>query len=171
MFEWLIIGVSAVLTPKPPEGLDIDRSFGVGPIPVERARQVMGDALVKLVITNGVDVPAICRLGRAIPVAVMEALMERDPTCVVPGCDVAVHLQVDHWQVDYGKGGPTRWSNLARLCIFHHRLKTHQGFRLNGGPGNWEWVPPKPAKAARAPGPSKAPEPSDPDPPLFRLME
>ena len=140
---------------------------GVGPIPIERARQIMGDALVKLVITNGVDVSTVCNLGRAIPAAVIDALIERDPTCVVPGCDVAVRLETDHWQVDYGKGGPTRWSNLARLCKFHHNLKTHKGFRLQGGPGNWRWVPPKRTRSLDPPATTN----DDPDPPLFTSTE
>ncbi len=115
---------------------------GVGPIPVERARELMGDALVKVVITDGVDVATVCNLGRSIPAAVLTALIERDPTCVVPGCDAAGHLEVDHWQKDFARGGQTRWANLARLCGWHHSLKTHQGFTLAGGPGKWEWLAP-----------------------------
>jgi hypothetical protein len=140
---------------------------GIGPIPVETARDLMGDALCKLVITNGVDVPTICNLGRHIPRAVMDALIERDPTCVVPGCGVAAHLEVDHWQLDFAQGGPTRWSNLARLCHFHHQLKTTKGFRLEGGPGNWRWVGPPPRRDPHAPShPGWEPDPPDLDPPM-----
>ena len=103
----------------------------------------MGDALVKVVITDGVDVATVCNLGRSIPAAVLTALIERDPTCVVPGCDATGHLEVDHWQTDFARGGQTRWANLARLCGWHHSLKTHQGFTLAGGPGKWEWLPPR----------------------------
>jgi len=114
---------------------------GVGPIPVQRAREVMGDALVRFVITDGIDVPAICNLGRAVPAAVRAALLERDPTCVVPGCDATERLQIDHWQIDYADDGPTEWWNLVRLCAHHHRLKTTKKFRLEGGSGNWRFVP------------------------------
>ena len=40
---------------------------GVGPIPVDRARELMGDALCELVITNGIDVTTITKLGRGHP--------------------------------------------------------------------------------------------------------
>ncbi len=116
---------------------------GVGPIPVDTAREVLGEALAKVVITDGVDVATVCNLGRAIPPAVMTALLERDPTCVVPGCDASGHLEVDHWQNDFARGGQTRWANLAFLCGFHHSLKTNKGFKLVGGPGKWEWLPPR----------------------------
>ncbi len=60
---------------------------GVGPVPIETARNLLGDALVDLVIANGVDVTTICHLGRSIPTALRTALVERDRTCVVPGCE------------------------------------------------------------------------------------
>ena len=113
---------------------------GVGPISVRRAREVMGDALTRLVITDGVDVPAICNVKRTIPAAIGSALLERDPTCVVPGCDQSRHLQIDHWQVDFADDGPTEWWNLVRLCPHHHRLKTDKLFRLEGGAGHWRFV-------------------------------
>ena len=101
----------------------------------------MGDALTSIVITDGTDVTTVCRLTRHIPAAVASALLERDPTCVVPGCDRADHLEVDHWQVDFARGGPTAWWNLAHLCPHHHRLKTTGRFRLTGGPGRWRFTP------------------------------
>ena len=114
---------------------------GVGPISVETAMEIMGDAITTLFITDGVDVASICQIGRHIPAPIAAALLERDPTCVVPGCDRSDHLQVDHWQVDFAGGGATEWWNLARLCGHHHRLKTAGRFRLVGGPGNWRFLP------------------------------
>ena len=115
---------------------------GVGPIPVERARALLGDALCDLVITNGVDVTTICHLGRSIPTALTTAVSERDRQCVVPGCPVTEGLEQDHWQVDFAHGGPASIENIARLCHHHHYLRTHQGFQLHGGPGHWTWEPP-----------------------------
>jgi hypothetical protein len=69
---------------------------------------------------------------------------------VVPGCDVAHGLEIDHWQVDFADGGKTSLENLARVCKRHHLLKTHQGFRLEGGPGRWQWVPPEPGSGSPA---------------------
>jgi len=81
---------------------------GVGPIPVETATELMGDALCHLVITNGIDVTTICHLGRSIPAALKIALIERDPTCVVPGCDVATRLEIDHRIVPFARTGRPR---------------------------------------------------------------
>jgi hypothetical protein len=119
---------------------------GVGPVSIQTARDLMGDAICDLVITDGCDVATVCHLGRSIPAALRTALVERDRTCVVPGCDVAKGLEIDHWDVPFAEGGPTRLSNLARLCHHHHYLRTHQGFQLTGGPGKWHWEPPSTPK-------------------------
>jgi hypothetical protein len=115
---------------------------GVGPIPVDTAIELMGDALCDLVITNGVDVTTICRMGRGIPLALQTALDERDATCVVPGCDATTGLENDHRIVEYHQDGPMALWNLAKLCSHHHHLKHHEGFTLTGGPGHWQWIPP-----------------------------
>jgi hypothetical protein len=33
-------------------------------------------------------------------------------------------------------------SNLCRLCRMHHAMKTQEGYRIEGGPGKWRWIPP-----------------------------
>ena len=114
---------------------------GVGPVPVSTARALLPEAFVKVIVSDGVDVLSVTHVGRGIPSHVRSAIEERDPTCVVPGCDVAVGLEIDHWQTDFGKGGPTALANLARLCHPHHFMKTYRGFALGGGPGKWEWGP------------------------------
>ncbi|HLN41168.1 MAG TPA: DUF222 domain-containing protein [Acidimicrobiales bacterium] len=116
---------------------------GVGPVPVSTARSLLPESFLKIVVVDGVDVLSVCHVGRAIPAHVRSAIEARDPICVVPGCDVAVGLEIDHWQTDFADGGPTALSNLARLCHFHHAMKTYRGFELGGGPGKWEWEPPE----------------------------
>jgi hypothetical protein len=49
---------------------------------------------------------------------------------------------MDHWVVAFADGGPSELWNLARICVFHHRLKTHRGWVLTGSPGKWEFRPP-----------------------------
>ena len=115
---------------------------GVGPVPVSTARGLLSEAFLKVMVTDGVDVLSVCHVGRGVSAHVRSALDERDPTCVVPGCEVAMGLEIDHWQTAYADGGPTALSNLARLCHFHHAMKTYRGFELGGGPGKWEWEPP-----------------------------
>lgn len=115
---------------------------GVGPIPLAAIENVLGDALGKLVISDGVDVTTVCHLGRTVPAHVETALEARDRTCVVPGCDVSLSLEIDHWKIPFAAGGATALWNLCRICHFHHQMKTYDGFSLRGGPGRWEWVPP-----------------------------
>jgi hypothetical protein len=114
---------------------------GVGPIPVEVARRLAVDSILSVLVTDGVDVRSVTRAVRTIPTPVRTALVERDPTCVVPGCDVRDRLEIDHLH-EFARGGPTELSNLARLCHWHHYLKTHQRFRLERDGEQWVWSPP-----------------------------
>jgi hypothetical protein len=151
---------------------------GVGPVSLEVAHRLMGEALLKLVITDGIDVTTVCHLGRSVPAALRTALEERDPCCVVPGCESTAGLEMDHWDVSFAEGGAVSMANLARLCHHHHYLRTHQGFALAGGPGQWTWTPPSPERAGPT-EPSDGPTgrfpmagtDGDPDPPLFVLEE
>jgi len=115
---------------------------GVGPVPLATATNAIGDAVLKVIVTDGVDVKAVANMKRAIPARLRTALMERDEKCVVPGCDVGKGLENDHYQIDFIKDGPTEMWNLCRLCHWHHHLKTHCGYAVSGGPGNWEWSAP-----------------------------
>lgn len=115
---------------------------GVGPVPLATVDHLMGEAMGRLVVERGVDVASFCNLGRTVPTALEAALEARDRVCVVPGCEVSLSLEIDHWQIPYSQCGPTALWNLARLCKFHHNLKTYDGWRLKGGPGRWEWVGP-----------------------------
>lgn len=117
---------------------------GVGPVPVSTVRALLPDAFVKLLVTDGVDIATVCHVGRTIPAHLASAIEERDPTCVVPGCDVATGLEVDHWDTDFAYRGPASMANLARQCHYHHGMKTYRGFELFGGPGKWEWKAPPP---------------------------
>ena len=123
------------------EGGEVCDIPGVGPIPVATARELLADGVLKVVVTKGVDVVAVAHGGRTVPAHVRSALETRDPTCVVPGCDVRDRLEIDHL-VSFAEGGPTTLENLARLCHRHHALKTHQGWVLAGRPGAWAWDPP-----------------------------
>jgi hypothetical protein len=137
---------------------------GVGPVAVAVAREVLGEALCDLVITDGTDVTTICHLGRSIPKSLKTALIERDPTCVVPGCETAHGLEIDHWQIPFKDGGPASIDNTVRLCAHHHDLKTHRGFVLSGGPGKWRFDPPS-SSSNRKPRPKKPLRPRSKPPP------
>lgn len=111
---------------------------GIGTIPVATARMLASDAILKVLVTDGVDIKAVSHAGRNIPARLRTALEVRDPVCVVPGCGSRRGLQIDHTR-PVSEGGATSLSNTGRLCGWHHYLKTHFGYRLSGGPGGWVW--------------------------------
>jgi hypothetical protein len=94
----------------------------------------------------------LAHLGRRPTAHQRTALVVRDPECVVPGCHVRVGLEIDH--VDpWCATRVTKLDRLARLCRFHHAQKTHEGYRLEGGPGHWGWLRPDGTEAAPRPPP------------------
>jgi hypothetical protein len=126
---------------------------GVGPVPVAVARRMARRGLVKILERDGVEVTRVAHAGRTIPAHVRTALEARDPTCVVPGCEMRTGLEIDHI-VPFSEGGSTRLENLVRLCRYHHGEKTHRGWRLRGRPGEWTWSrgrPPVKGLSARRP--------------------
>lgn len=130
---------------------EICRIPGQGPISVPAARRLAEQGIVKTVLTDGADVRGVAHLGRTIPARLRTALEARDQTCVVPGCDQRDGLEIDHI-LPLAEGGPTRLDNLARLCAWHHSLKTHRRWRLQGGPGRWEWFRQSRAASRGPPG-------------------
>jgi len=123
------------------EGDEVCEIPGVGPIPVATARAWAGDAVLKALVTKGVDVVAVVHAGRTVTAAQRSALEERDRTCVVPSCTVSRGLEIDHvdgWAVTR----TTTLDRLARLCSWHHDQKTYFGYHLEGCAGDWRLVPP-----------------------------
>src|SRR5207244_4182174 len=80
-------------------------------------------------------------LGRRPTAHQRSALEVRDPECVVPTCHVRVGLEIDHVE-PWSATRITKLDALARVCRFHHAQKTHEGYRLEGGPGHWRWLKP-----------------------------
>ncbi len=115
---------------------------GIGPIPVTLARQMADDAILKVLLTKGVDVITVAHAGYSPPAHVRSALEVRDETCIVPGCNRRRNLQIDHRNT-FGRTRVTKLEDLARLCPFHHYLKTFLGYTYRGGPGTWQWIPPE----------------------------
>ena len=115
---------------------------GIGPIPVTLARQLSEDAILKVLVTKGVDVMAVAHPGYTIPAHLRTALDIRDPICIVPRCTVRRNLQRDHRNT-YNRTRVTKLEDLARLCPWHHYQKTFLGYTYRGKPGEWEWIPPE----------------------------
>jgi len=115
---------------------------GIGPIPVTLARQMADDAILKVLLTKGVDVWTVAHCGYTPPAHIRSALEVRDPQCIVPGCNLRRGLQIDHRNT-FSRTRVTKLEDLARICRFHHYLKTFLGYTYRGGPGAWEWIPPE----------------------------
>jgi hypothetical protein len=58
---------------------------GIGPIPVSVAPELLGESILKLVITKGVDVLNVTHLGRGPSAAQRVALLWSSPGCTVEG--------------------------------------------------------------------------------------
>ena len=116
---------------------------GVGPVGVEYARELLGEALVEVLIAKGTDVTTVYSAGRHVPKRIRSALLLRDPRCVVPNCDARLGLENDHWVTDFAQGGLTALDNLARLCRRHHLDRTHRGFELARTDEGWVWTAPE----------------------------
>jgi hypothetical protein len=117
---------------------------GVGPVPVDAARRLLGESMLKLVITNGVDVANVTHLGRGPTMAQRVALLWSSPACTVLGCP-RLHrqgIQHDH-RTPWTAVHETALDNIDRLCDHHHALKTRRGWALVSGTGRRPMVPPE----------------------------
>jgi hypothetical protein len=123
------------------EGDEVCEITGLGPIPVRIARDLLGDAVVKLVLTKGVDVANVTHLGRGPTVAQKIALWWRTPQCTQSDCTRVQRIQFDHreeWRTTHH----TRLDEGDGLCGHHHDLKTYSGWALVAGTGQRPMVPP-----------------------------
>jgi hypothetical protein len=115
---------------------------GIGPIPVTIAKQMLATAKVRAVPVDPAQLPEYSTDRRYYPPWLTAWLEQRYPVCGVPGCDVDFHLEIDH-VVPKAEGGRTEQNNLWRICWYHHRLKTNEGWTVTGEPHDWDLVPPR----------------------------
>ena len=124
---------------------------GYGPRTVESVGQWLRDlaprSTVKL--TPVVDLTTTISTDGYHPTAAQQAqVAERDACCVFPWCGQQGRYDLDHIIpfVPPDEGGPpgqTNTENLARLCRFHHRVKTHGGWTYRREPGgSLTWTSP-----------------------------
>jgi hypothetical protein len=138
------------------EGDELCEVAGVGPISTRTARDLLGESILKLVITNGVAVANVTHLGRGPTAAQRIAMLWSSPGCEVRGCASTVGIQADH-RVPWADDQVTELANLDSLCVHHHRLKTHHGWALVAGTGRRPLVPPGDPRhpANQAPDPAR----------------
>ncbi len=145
------------------DGEELCEVTGLGPIPVEAARRLLGDAVLKLIITKGDAVAHVTSLTRGPTQAMRYALLWTSPTCTAEGCSRTI-VEHDHRTgVEYKDTRHTRLDELDRVCHTHHDLHTLHGWALVAGTGKRPMVPPDdPRHPANAPpGGARA----GPDPP------
>jgi hypothetical protein len=123
------------------EGDEVCEISGLGPIPVDVARELLGDAILKLVITKGVDVANVTHLGRSPTIAQKVALWWRSPCCEIVECVRTQRLENDHGP-DWAETHHTRYEELRRLCGHCHWLKTVLGWAIIEGTRGPVMVPP-----------------------------
>ena len=95
-------------------------------------------------LTTPVRPLALGRSRRIVPAWLRDAVTLRDQHCVVPGCEVPPQTCEVHHVVPWASGGATDISNLALLCLRHHRSVDAGQWRLrpreeSDGPGHY-WV-------------------------------
>ncbi len=117
---------------------------GFGPVSRQAVIDLLecGDPFLKAVVTKGKDVVSVAHLGRRPNAHQQSALDWMFPICAAEGCGTrAAYLETDH-RVDWAKSRVTVLGLLDRLCKFHHRLKTYDGWALVHGRGKRAFVPP-----------------------------
>ena len=105
----------------------------------------------RLNITPVVDLTAHISVDAyEIPPPLRRQIAERDHHCRFPWCTNTGHYDIDHIEpyLDPDQGGPpaqTNTHNLARLCRFHHRVKTRSDWRYTHDPttGVLTWTSPQ----------------------------
>ena len=140
------------------EGDEVCEIAGVGPVPLSVARDLLGEAFLKLVIRDGVDIRTVVHLGRQATAMQRTAIFVRDGgRCVRPTCDRRIR-QIDH--IDpWASSHQTTLDELAGLCGPDHDLKTHRGHTYRHGPNGWEWSTPDGTVEHERPPPDEDPFP------------
>jgi hypothetical protein len=120
---------------------------------LDQVRSWCADSRTTVTIRPVIDLNVqLTAQGYEIPDRIREQVQLRDRTCVFPrctrparGCDIDHVIAYDHDAEAEGRPQPggTATRNLACLCRFHHRLKTHSAWRYETtAPGVFEWTSP-----------------------------
>jgi len=140
---------------------------------LDQLRDWCADSRTRITIKPVIDLNTrLSALGYAIPDRIRDHVILRDGICVFPwctrparGCDVDHIDEYDHEADAEGRpqSGPTDTRNLAALCRFHHRLKTHSAWRYEmTEPGVYDWTSPHGYLFRRDRTGSTAVDPPDP---------
>ncbi|GAA1467598.1 HNH endonuclease signature motif containing protein [Microbacterium thalassium] len=138
----------SVLSGEGAEGGDPAVVEGVGPIPLERARELCGQARDWIRVLTHPETGMVLSVGRDRydpPKMIRDLVTWRADRCMGPGCGMpASRCEIDH-TLAWVDGGSTSLANLAPLCKGHHTIKHHGGWRIRQVPGSGgaiEWTSP-----------------------------
>jgi hypothetical protein len=107
------------------EGDETCEIRGVGPVSVDAARRLLGEAALAIVIKDGVDVMNVTHLGRNRNAWQQTVIEWWGLRCEVKGCDCRDFVDVHHI-FEYAKSKRTRLDELRVYCRYHHRQE-HKG--------------------------------------------
>ncbi|WP_344097314.1 HNH endonuclease signature motif containing protein [Microbacterium deminutum] len=121
---------------------------GVGPIPLQRARELCGAADGWMRVLTHPETGVVLSVGRdryRPPPELRRLVRWRAETCMAPGCNIpASRCEIDH-TVAWDHGGTTALSNLHPLCKGHHTVKHHGRWSVEQVPdasGTLQWTSP-----------------------------
>jgi hypothetical protein len=115
---------------------------GVGPVPVEVARRVFGDALLRIVIRNGIDIRTVVHTGRTASAVQETAVLVRDGgRCIRPTCSLPA-AEIDH-RLGFAVARQAALPDLGAVCGADHDNKSLHGHTYRrDADGVVEWVLP-----------------------------
>jgi hypothetical protein len=124
---------------------------GIGPVPVEALLELLPQAAIDVIVTDGQDVFNVTSFARKANIRQQIVLHWLGVECAREGCPATRHLELDH-RIDWAKTHITQLRALEWLCRPDHRRKTHDGWALVHGRGKRRMVPPDdPDHPANAP--------------------
>jgi hypothetical protein len=126
---------------------------GIGPISLDAARELFGDALLRVVIRDGVDIRTVVHTGRTANALQETAVLVRQRgRCGRPGCSLPIS-EIDH-TTDYTTSRITTLDQLAGLCGHDHDLKTRHRHTYRLEPdGTITWIRPDGGQEHQRPPP------------------
>jgi hypothetical protein len=121
---------------------EICEIVGLGQIPVTAIDDLLSNAFVCAVLTDGIDVHKVAHLGRGPNAHQRTALESVQFRCTNIACNHTVNIEVDH-RTQWATNPETTLTNLDPLCSQDHARKTHQGWALEPGKGRRRFLPPR----------------------------
>ena len=119
---------------------------GVGPIPIQKARELAGTAKEWIRVLTHPETGIVLSIGRdryKVPKTMRQAVTWRAGRCLTPGCGMpASRCEIDH-RIEWSDGGETSLTNLNPLCKNHHTIKTVTDWHIEPAHGGaLQWISP-----------------------------